>query len=232
MRKVLAFALIGLIAAPVFAQGSVVVPNANANVMGTGGLNSPLREFTRTFVELLPASQLASVPVGAQITGIQFRQYYGATTPWPAVNVPWNNYDIYVGNAAVTSLNTSIAANYVAGTRTQVRAGPMTIPANSFGVGSPTHPFGYVMSFSTPYTYTGGGLVIEITHDGNLAATAAFCDHPLGFMPGTVQSGYNTTYNATTLAYTYDAPLTTQVTWVPEPASLLVLVLGLALRRR
>lgn len=232
MRKVLAFALIGLIAAPVFAQGSVVVPNAYANVMGTQGLNTPLREFTRTFVELLPASQLATVPVGAQITGIQFRIWSGSTAPWPSVNAPWNNYDIYMGNAAVTSLGASIPANYVAGTRTQVRAGPMTIPANSFGIGSPTNPFGYMMSFSTPYTYTGGDLVLEITHDGNTAATSQYCDHPVGWMPGSNLAGYNTTYNATTLAYFYDAPLVTQVTWVPEPASLLVLVLGLALRRR
>lgn len=236
MRKIGLLVAIMAVATMAFAD-TVVVPNGYENMMGTNGLNSPIRQApnSRTFVMQIPASELGSVPAGAQITGLEWRIWSGGGA-WPPVNANWTNYDVYMGDLATApgAMSTTIAANYVGGTRTAVRSGPMTIPAGAYTVGGAVNPWGYFMSFSTPYTYNGGGLFLELTHTGNDSGTTDFLDHPTEWgAVGSVYSGYNTTYNATTASFTYTGPLATRFTWVPEPASLLLLVLGgLALRRR
>ena len=119
----------------------------------------------------------------------------------------------------------------MAGTRTQVRSGGLTIAANAFGYASPITPWGMEFTFASPFTYNGGGLIVELTHTGNNIASNQFCDHPTEWGTGN-HAGYNTSYNSTTLAYMYTAPLTTRVTYIPEPAALALAALGLLIRRR
>src|SRR5207302_8764496 len=75
------------------------------------------------------------------------------------------NFDVYLGpsNFAPGSLSTSPAANQGAGTM-QVRSGPLTFPANSFPGGSSPNAFGPEITFSTPYTYTGGDLLLTLRY--------------------------------------------------------------------
>ncbi len=230
-RLLVALALLSLGAATY--ADYVVVPNAYVNQMGSNGLNSPLRDQPRTFVEVMGQDQLGGIQVGNVITGITFRLWSGAGGSWPPSAATWSNYDIYMGKAAVNagSLNATIANNYVAGTRQQVRGGSLTIPANAFGFATPVTPFSYEMTFTTPFTYTGGGLILEISHNGNNIGQAQFVDHPTEWGTGN-HAGYNTSYNATTLAYMYPAPLTTRITYIPEPAAFALVALALLIRRR
>ncbi len=62
---------------------SVVTPNASWTSATTGGLNSLTRQFSRTFQQGIHASELLGIPVGAEIVGLSFRQYFGATAAWP-----------------------------------------------------------------------------------------------------------------------------------------------------
>jgi len=59
-------------------------------------------------------------------------------------------------------------ANNVVGAQTLVRSGSLTIPTASFKT-NPTapHPFGFLIQFDTPYTYSGGNLLLELRTTGH-----------------------------------------------------------------
>jgi hypothetical protein len=91
----------------------------------------------------------------------------GATTAYPATNATWTDYTINIGQGvAFGSQTTTFATNFV-GAPTTCRSGPLTINAGAFPLGGPPRPFGAVIPLTTPFTYTGGNLLIEIRHTGS-----------------------------------------------------------------
>ena len=66
----------------------VTLPNANATTSGNGGLNSLIGLTTapRTYQMAFSASELANVPIGAQVTAISWRLQPSTAngTDWPA----------------------------------------------------------------------------------------------------------------------------------------------------
>lgn len=171
-RILISASIILILATCVNAQSTLVAPNAYANATaGTGGtgLNTFIRDSgnARTGQLLINSSQLGAMQIGDKITGIAFRLYTGNTTGFPALTATWTNYTINVGvGVAFGSQTTTFASNFV-GTPTQVRTGPLTVNAGSYlGSGTP-RPFGTMVSFTNPYTYTGGNLLIEIRHTGS-----------------------------------------------------------------
>ncbi|MCC6672154.1 MAG: hypothetical protein IT458_13920 [Planctomycetes bacterium] len=185
MHRALPILILSLAAGDLLAQ-SVVVPNANANTRGVSGLNTLTRNAgnPRTYMLGVPASELATVPVGAEIVGVSFRSYVGTANPatWPPSDTTWTDYEVTVGPAAPLNTWTGVFANQWAtgSTPVQVRDGAMLITTNTFANNTSLpapqpNPFGnFFWDFQKTFTYTGGDLALLFTHPGSSQATSAF----------------------------------------------------------
>lgn len=170
----MAFVIFSLFASAFFYSSAVngavssnnqVVPNGYANTPGTATFLGPLANAQRTYQFLIHANQLSAL-VGSPLTGIRIRLPVSATTNWPVSNVSFNNYDIYLSNSVDPANRSLTFANNIVGPQTQVKSGPMTIPANSYTFGSNPNAFGPIVQFDNPWFYNGGNLLIEIRHTG------------------------------------------------------------------
>ncbi|MEZ6232656.1 MAG: GC-type dockerin domain-anchored protein [Phycisphaerales bacterium] len=154
----------------VLAAGSaalgIVVPNDREFVAGNGGFLSPLASSARSYQMLIHADELTAI-VGQDIDGLAFRLLPSASAPWPAAETVYPNYDIYLSDCVDPSLRSTTFAFNVVGPQTQVRSGSLTIPAGTMPAGGSPNGFGFVIDFTSSYTYTGGNLLIEIRHDGS-----------------------------------------------------------------
>ena len=163
--------------------GTLATANANAATIvlpgsaeGATSVQGCLNATAYTVQWVYSSSLLASVPAGAQITGMQYRRNGGGTTA-PSTTATFADYEIYISssNFAPGSLTTNFANNE--GTdRVQVRDGALSIPVNSYPGGSTPNDWGPVLSFSTPYTYTGNDLLITVRQSGNTGGGLAFVD--------------------------------------------------------
>lgn len=227
------FAFAVLCASVAQAQVSVVAPNAYTNTAAPGGsgLNTIIRDSgnPRTAQLLINANQLTSL-IGLSINSLSFRLYAGATTAFPATSATWSDYTISLGQGvAFGSQSTTFASNFV-GAPTVVRSGSLTIPAGSFPVSGSPNPFGAPITFTLPYVYTGGNLLIEIRHTGsNIVNNPAndFLEAVLTTDPNynvNVWSATATGNTATTGAV--NTFTVVQLNAVPEPSAALLLLVG------
>jgi len=167
--------LTGLSLAVVAEAGTTAVPNQYATTSsGTSGLNTFIRDLgnPRTGQLLIAANELTGIPPGFFITGLTFRMFSGGTSFPPAGGATWADYTINLGPGGPLPGSTTFANNF-AGPVTNVRSGPLTIPADSFPVGGSPNPFGVDITFNTAYQYNGGNLCIEIRHPGSNITNAA-----------------------------------------------------------
>jgi hypothetical protein len=179
-----------------------VVPGAYSNTVGTATFTGPTGNSPRTYQMLINANQLTAL-VGTHLTAISFRNLSSSTTPWPATDITFTNYDIYLGQS-VPPAERHLGAfdSNIVGTKTQVRSGSLIIPANAYGVnGTAPHPFGNPpINFNTSYLYTGGHLLIEIRHTG-FTGTSRANDAVSFTSPGYLSdfsACWASTYNGTT----------------------------------
>jgi hypothetical protein len=175
-------------------------------------------------------SHLGGLHVGDLITGLTFR-VDGGQGNVPAQTV--SNYEIRLSKSANApgSLSSTLAANRGAD-EVIVHTGPVTIAAGDFTGGPGPNPFGATITFTTPYTFTGGPLLLEYAHSvfpsGGVQgdAAAALAD---------AQSAFGTGFSATTadIGIFTDA-VVVQFTVIPEPSALAAVALCAApmLRRR
>jgi hypothetical protein len=219
-RIMLVFAVLGLMGA--HARASVyVVPPANATVGGTGGTFT-LGTFDYTGQQDYGASLLSGLPLGAVIDGFRLRLSPGQPTQTSAFSS--SHFDISIGPAAFPpgSLSTSTAGNEGPGT-VLARSGAITFPANSFVGGANPNPFGPLISFTTPYTYTGGDLLLTFS-DTAFSSSVVF-DAQAGLF-GSAQGRQNVgVYNSSTVPQSVDGfALIVQFDYtlaaVPEPSPL------------
>lgn len=226
---------------------TVVVPNANTTLEGSNGLSTPIRSAARTIQMIISASELASVPIGDQFTGISFRLDNTQLVSRPDFAITFANYDLYMGQAAVTpaTANNTLALNYSPGSKTQVRGGALNLAAGAFsngGSGATPNAFAATIAFNLNgggYTYKGGDIVLELTHSGNLNTDFAL-DAAVNSTTATAlgDTGYNATTNTNitsglmpVVRFSY-APV---VLSAPEPGTLALLgvgAIGLLIRRR
>jgi len=168
------FALAGIFAGTAAAQP--VVPNSNASVEGPGETNEPFHNTALTIQYYIHRSQV-NLPGGSLIGGMSWRMNGSAATYPTTMN--FSQYDIQFSQSDANSynlgsLNSNTFATNMAGTVTTVRSGALTVAGNSLpggAGGSPnTNPFGYYITFSTPYAYVAGtDIVITIRHSAGPA---------------------------------------------------------------
>jgi len=184
-------------------------------------------------------SLLGSLPVRTEITGIAFRAYPASPNSFPSPALSYSDYSVEIGPSAnpAGSLSSTFADNIGAGTIV-ARSGPLTFAAGAFPSGASANPtssdFGPEISFTTDYTYSGGGLLFTLTHDD---------PGPVIQVAGTDGSTSGVSYlaafgSSTPIADTNDPgdvpdiELFTGVASVPEPTTLVLVAsaipLGLA----
>lgn len=195
MKRSLVAALLLFTASPAMAQ---VVPSTYENTPGTGIFVGPHATGARTY-QLLMHEDILTDLVGRAITGISFRTATNASSDWPAVDVTYSNYDIYLSQSVAPADRSLTFADNVVGIQTQVRSGPLTVNAGDYPMGGSPTTFGPPINVSD-WAYTGGHLLVEIRHDGNGVSSRSM-DALVSSTPGygTMFSGaWQSSYNATT----------------------------------
>ncbi|HSP89109.1 MAG TPA: T9SS type A sorting domain-containing protein [Ignavibacteriaceae bacterium] len=142
-----------------------VVPTAYSGTAGTATFLGPLANSQRTYQLLIDENQLTNV-VGKDLKGISWRIPTSATANWPAAEVTYTNYDIYLSPGVDPANRDLTFINNVAGPQIQVRSGSLVIPADSYTFGNNPNSFGSEITFNNSYLYSGGHLLIEIRHTG------------------------------------------------------------------
>ncbi|WP_255602013.1 PEPxxWA-CTERM sorting domain-containing protein [Polymorphobacter megasporae] len=222
------------IASPVEA-GTVIVPGENAALESEHNANSPFGNTSSSgFVTQIAygASQLSSVAVGTMITGIGFRMYSEYESNDQDLN--YTSFDIQVGTSSNTIAGLSRTFdNNLGGDTITARSGALSIAAGTF-IGDQTYNPFYTISFTTPYAYQGGDLLITIRDTLADDTVGAFV--PLDAVSHSATLGsVGTTGSATAIKgfanffYIPVTQLTFVSTAVPEPASWLLMIVGFGL---
>lgn len=140
-----------------------VMPNAYSGTGGTGSFIGPLSNAQRTYQWLINENQLTAL-VGNNITALTTRIPVSAGSNWPAADATYANYDIYLAPSRPPSQRSLTFDSNIVGTKVQVRSGSLFISAGSYTTGSTPNNFGPPITFTTPYLYTGGHLLVELRH--------------------------------------------------------------------
>lgn len=222
MRRLLSLMALLVTASLSWGQSTIVAPSALNGVEGAGFYiyNGPI-----TFQQVMAPSQLLGLQVGDVITGMQLR----LDSTWLASAASSNtNFDVSIGpsNFAPGSLTSSVAGNQGAGT-VLARSGSIDFPLNSFSFGSSPNSFGPLIPFTTNYTYTGGNLLLTISHQ----APSAELDFDVGTGITGVQTYQAQVYNSAELSdSSLDSGLAVQfsLATVPEPATYIAAAVGVA----
>ncbi|MFT7074394.1 MAG: hypothetical protein ACJA0P_000393 [Planctomycetota bacterium] len=165
------------------AADEVIVPNQAPTTAGSGGYTTLMRSLPRSYQLVVGPEELMSVPAGSTITGITWRRpTWQAHSDWPGVGATctFTNYDVFLS----TSLNQpgSLSTTYTDNLGPDVvlvRSGPLSLSDDFFPGGATTpqvNPFGTTITFSAPYVYQGGNLLLTIQHDGNDCGSSGSLD--------------------------------------------------------
>jgi PEP-CTERM motif len=219
----------------------IVAPNSNTSSAGNavqfGVLDTPGDNVTFQYV--YSATQFSTLTPGDEITGIGFRLPAGSSTFNSAL--VYSSFSLQIGQstAAPGALSTTFAANQASDTVTAF-SGPLTIPAGSFVGGAGPNPF-YELAFATPYTYTGGNLLVTIRHSDVSSSISVDANTISGFSSvtdtaanfgsdnATQSDGQRGFYNSPVTAFYFSPVAPPPTVPVPEPSSLALLSLGLGL---
>lgn len=189
---------------------TVVAPSNFASTEGNGSFGAPFSASAATAQFIYPTATLNGLTSGSQITGIAFRLNTGTASPTART---FSNYQIQLSqsNNAPGSLSSTFDAN-IASDVVTVRSGSLTFAANSFPSGGTPNAFGPVIDFTTPYTYTGGSLLITLRHSGSGSGSLSI-DGDTAFGGQYISSAGS---GATTGNFIAGAPIT-QLTFQPVP---------------
>ena len=218
-----------LAAATVFADQTNIVPGQFALAEAGSSDNAPLGASEQHFQQVFSSALLTDLSVGNWIDGIAFR-VEGNETAVPAQTIPIYDISLSESPNAPGSLSTTFADNRGADFLT-VRSGALTLNAGDFPGGSSPNNFGWI-SFSTPYQYQGGDLLIEVAYQGFSAGRNADAVYP--FTANLAQTAFGNGYNSTTAdAGLYAEALvmgfSIMTDPIPEPPAFLMFGIGIVL---
>jgi hypothetical protein len=163
-RAALSGLALSLAAACAGAQVLTVIPNNFTAAEGNASSSSLFQVGPASLQALYTEAFLgaAGITPGVVIDGISYRRNGGGTTG-PAADTNYASYSIFMSPTFADPLSmTNTYASNVVGTQVQVYGGPLTFAAGSMPGGATPNAFGTTVTFSTPYTYTGGSLLIEV----------------------------------------------------------------------
>jgi len=227
MMKILLKSILFLSAANMIMQATtvtVVAPNAQTSDSGQTDNLAPFGPDDWTYQWDFAASQFSTVSIGSTITSIGFRQsQFDGDAPDIEYNLPRWDLQLSSGRNAIGSLAKNFLANIGADV-VMVRSGSLTVPVNSFqGNGTPPGPF-FVITFQTPYIYTGGDLLATLRKQGSSPETSLYVDSITGgssaFVNSVASAGDTATsgsvnfYHIPIAQFTFETPVT-----VPEPSA-------------
>jgi len=203
---------------------TVVFPNSYASVAGPTDTVGPFGVGGGiSFNYLMAASQFAGVPVGSQITAIGIRVGATfATAPNPALS---GTYVIKLSTSLVPlgSLSNNFANN-TGPNVTTVFNGTLTIPQNAVAGGAGPNPF-YVINFTTPYTYTGGDLLLTLSNTNLTGGSIDIDAIAVGALADSAVAGISAHFsNVPVFQFTYSPA----IPGTPAPSSITLTILGLA----
>ncbi len=245
--KMKKFLLASLLAASVIPAdaANLVMPTSLATTNANTNSNTFFVNASRTSQSQIAASELGGLHLGDMITGVSFRLESGTFTGSDTVffATTFAQYQITLAQAANTMANfgTNVTANMVS--PVLVRTGSLTLPADYFPYTAPAttpNAFSPPISFTNPYAYAGGDMILLVSHAGG-GDTNTYFDSA-----NTLDPSYGTLFR-TSRADAYQSPTLTilnssfivaqfQYTRAaPEPATCGLLGLGtllLAARRR
>lgn len=163
-----------------FVVDTSVAPPANATTEAPNGGNSIPLGFgglsDATLQWIFSESELADIPIGSSLTGMQFRRSGGGVTG-PAVAVVFPNLRIEIATAKTTPATISTTfANNIMPDNTVVRNSAFTIGANSIPGGATPNNWGPFINFERPFVYRGGPIVITMRYPVTIGSAGAFAD--------------------------------------------------------
>ncbi|MBS0190835.1 MAG: hypothetical protein U0573_02945 [Phycisphaerales bacterium] len=156
-------------------QSTQVMPPANETIAGGSSNSLLLPNYpSGTHQVIYAASELAGIPVGSVITGMQLRLSATSGT-FPPSGFSASQYDVRLASSTRTpaTMTTTYASNMQ--NPVLVRSGPLSIATNAYpGTGTP-RGWGPLIPFTTGYMYAGGPLVIEwrVTSAASIVGFAA-----------------------------------------------------------
>ncbi len=184
-----------LVAATAFANQTVIVPGEFTVADADTSDNAPLGAIStqQTFQQVFSSSLLSSLSIGELIPGIGFRVEANESA-LPAQTI--SEFDISLGQSVNSPGNLSATfADNRGANFTTVRSGPLTINANDFPSGGSPNNFGWI-SFSTPYQYEGGNLLVEISYEGFSFGRDADAAYP--YDSSLAETSFGSDYDSTT----------------------------------
>lgn len=218
----LVVALAALAAGPAAAQSLSVIPQSLATTEGNSASNLVFSTSARTSQFVWSSSLVAGAGVtpGSVITGFSPRQNGGAGT-WPGTSLTITSYQVTMSTSANApgSLSTTFANNLSADA-VVTRSGPLSVTANSYPGGAGPNPFGPVIPFTSPFTYSGGDLLMELRFTATVTGSMQDSSDSTAGM----SSVFNVDNTASTgIAGTLVPVIQFQFTPVPEPGTLTML---------
>jgi len=142
-----------------------VVPPTYETTPGTATFLGPLANAQRTYQLLINESLLTPL-VGKELQAFSMRIPVSATADWPAADVTYSNYDVYLSESVPPANRSLTFADNIVGPQKMVRSGALLIPANSYTFGNTPNNWGPEIMFDSLYLYSGGHLLVEIRHLG------------------------------------------------------------------
>lgn len=212
------------VGATALGQSVVYVPNGSDTTAGTiGNVSGIGNAVSGTSQTVYSAAQMASVPPGSLITGMQLRLRNIVTSSWPPSALTITRYDVTFADSPVTpaTMTTTFASNM--SNPVLVRSGALSLAAGAYpgGANTGTVPEGWgpLIPFATPYVYGGGAMAVEIRSENSSASGASQADLVAAAGGGAGFTSWNSSSATTGLPVTANTGLAMRLTYVTPAAA-------------